>query len=138
MREMAIINAATVLDKQPTSTGMLELIAQVRATRPEIKEFCNDLEKRLEAHRETFKKAVIYRSNIIAHRSKQLKASEVYEKANLEMTDLLKSIEAWFNVAQKLSLKLHGQGFWIIYDLENDAKQLLYDLSIGQAFLKNE
>lgn len=137
MREMAIINAATVLDKQPTSTGMFQLIAEVRATRPEIKEFCNDLEERLGAHRETFTKAVIFRSNIIAHRSKQLNSREVYEKANLDMKELFEAIEVWFNVAQELSLKLRGQGFWITYDLETDAIQLLKDLAVGQLSLEN-
>ncbi len=129
MRSMAIINAASVMDKQATSTGSLKLIADVRTERPELTEFCNDLENRLNVHKETFAKSVFVRSNIIAHRSKQLTAQEINEKTSLDLTELAKAIEVWFNVAQELSMKLRGQAFWIEYELEADGIRLLKDLA---------
>ncbi len=129
MRDMAIINAASVLDKQVTSTGTIQLITEVRTERSELTDFCEGLENRLDAHRATFAKAVVVRSNIIAHRSKQLTAQQINEKVNLDFNELHKAIEVWFNVAQELSIKLRGRAFWITYDLEADGIQLLKDLA---------
>ena len=129
MREMAIINAATVLDKQQNSTGMFQLIDEVRFAHPEHTDFCNTLEFRLDAHRATFSRAVIYRSNMLAHRSRKLRASQVYEKASIDLKDLTDAIRVWLEVAQDLSLKMRGDIFWITYDFEQSGVQILKDLA---------
>jgi hypothetical protein len=79
MREMAIVNVASVLEKQKTSTGMRSLILKVQEKNPELNDLCEEAIVQLKQHESTFAKAVIIRSNIIAHRSRQMTYREVHE-----------------------------------------------------------
>jgi hypothetical protein len=72
MLQMAITNAASVVDGEPTlkegSTGMLMLISHVSAKRPDLSIICDDLKERLAAYHETFDKAMQLREKIVAHK----------------------------------------------------------------------
>ncbi|GAA4714903.1 hypothetical protein H9L13_05040 [Sphingomonas lutea] len=131
MREMAIINTASVLDKQPHSTGMLSLIKEVKVERPDLSELCGELKVRLDAHKATFANAVVIRSNILAHRSKQLTYKEVHEKAALSDEALGAAIEAWLAVAQELSRATRGEVWSATLDAGSAARRLLNDIASG-------
>ena len=131
MRELAIVNVASVLDKQETSTGMFKLITEVEKERLDLGQLCNDLRTTLLTHRETYCKAVLLRSNIVAHRSRQMTYKEVHDKADLEDEKLSEAINIWRNTAQELSITLRGTYWHPTSDAGEAAGRLLRDIAAG-------
>ena len=132
MKEMAIINVASVLDKQKNSTGMLKLIDEAQRKQPILTGLCENIKNSLNESRYIFSKAVEIRSNIIAHRSKKISFKEAYDKAELTDSEISAAINKWLKVAQELSQATHGEKWNVNSGPGEAAKRLMHDISVWQ------
>lgn len=131
MKEMAVMNVATVLDRQETSTGMLRLISETKLKYADLHDVCSEMTERMMRFHSVFTKAVKIRSNIIAHRSRQMNFEQVHKMAGLTDQELSGAIDEWVSVSQQLSKLLWGDTWNATVDPMESGRSLIKNIASG-------